>query len=229
AIGITQLAFMLGSGMLHSFYFILLDKGYQVGDLSIVYPLARGTGPLISTLVAIVYLGERPSLVALAGALLIGVGVFTLTGNPAKLKEPEARKPVLFALLCGTAIASYTIWDKLAVSTYRIPPLIEDWAPNVVRVLLLTPYAVRNWGRVTEEWQIHKAEAIGVAALCPLSYILVLTAMAFSPVSYIAPARESSILIGTVMGTRLLSEGNVRAKLLGASAIVLGIVALSAG
>lgn len=74
-IGITQLAFMLGSGVLHSFYFILLDKGYQVGDLSIVYPLARGTGPLVSTLVAIIYLGERPSLVALAGALLIGVGV----------------------------------------------------------------------------------------------------------------------------------------------------------
>jgi len=79
------------------------------------------------------------------------------------------------------------------------------------------------------EWRIHRFEAIGVALLVPLSYILVLTAMKFTPVSYVAPAREISILIGTAMGTRLLSEGDVQRRLAAAGAMVLGVVALAVG
>ena len=77
--------------------------------------------------------------------------------------------------------------------------------------------------------EIHRSEAIGVALLVPLSYILVLTAMQFTPVSYVAPAREISILIGTAMGTRLLAEGDVHRRLAAAGAMVLGVVALAVG
>ena len=79
------------------------------------------------------------------------------------------------------------------------------------------------------EWQTHRREAAGVALLAPLSYILVLTALAFTPVTYVAPAREISILIGTVMGARLLAEGDVQRRLAAASAMVLGVVALAVG
>jgi drug/metabolite transporter (DMT)-like permease len=228
-IGWHQFAFMLGTAVLHSLYFILLDKGYKIGDLSVIYPLARGTGPMISTIAAIVILGERPSLIALCGAAFIGLGIIIITGNPLKLKDPTARKSVLFAILCGIVIASYTVMDKVSVSTLLIPPLLLDWASNLGRVCLLTPYALKHWDKVKNQWAIHKVEAVGVAILCPLAYILVLTAMVFSPVSYIAPAREISILVGTIMGAKLLSEGNVKVRLTGASAMLVGLIALSIG
>lgn len=229
SIGLNQLAFMLGSAALHSLYFILLDRGYKIGDLSVIYPLARGTGPMISTIAAILLLGEHPSTIALGGAILIGLGIIVITGNPMKMKEPTARKPIIFAIVCGTVIAGYTLWDKVAVSTLLIPPLLLDWSANLGRVCLLTPYALKHWDDVKNQWSIHKIEALGVAALCPLAYILVLTAMVFSPVSYIAPAREISVLVGIIMGAKLLSEGNVKVRLAGASAMVIGLAALSIG
>ncbi|SHJ92719.1 EamA family transporter [Propionispora hippei] len=228
-IGWHQLGFMLGSAILHSLYFILLDKGYRFGDLSVIYPLARGTGPMLSTIAAMIVLGEQPSAVALAGTVLIGLGIVTITGNPFTLAEPAARKSIVFAILCGTMIAGYTLSDKLAVSTFLIPPLLLDWSANLGRVFLLTPYAFKNWAKVRDQWACHRIEAIGVAILCPLAYILVLTVMVFSPVSYIAPAREISILIGTVMGARLLSEGAIKIRIIGASAMIIGLGALSIG
>jgi uncharacterized membrane protein len=228
-IGWYQLAFMLGSATLHSLYFILLDKGYTIGDLSLIYPLARGTGPMISTIAAIVFLGEHPSPPALAGAALIGLGIVVITGNPMKMKDTAARKPMIFAILCGIVIAGYTVSDKLAVSTFFIPPLLLDWSANLGRVCILTPYALKNWGKVKGQWAIHKVEILGVAILCPLAYILVLSAMVFSPVSYIAPAREISILVGTLMGAKLLAEGNVKIRLTGAGAMVVGLAALAIG
>lgn len=228
-IGPVHLLLMLGSAVLHAAYFVLLDKGYQVGDLSVIYPLARGTGPLLSTITAICFLGESPSAVAIIGAVCIGLGIIVITGHPDKIQAPDARKPILFALLCGTAIAGYTVWDKIAVSSFLIPPVLLDWAANLGRALLLTPYALRNRDKVTEQWRLNKRNAFAVAALSPLAYILVLTAMVTSPVSYIAPAREISILIGSLMGAKLLSEGNTRTRLTGSVAMVSGMVMLALG
>jgi drug/metabolite transporter (DMT)-like permease len=123
----------------------------------------------------------------------------------------------------------YTLWDKLAVSTYLIPPLVLVWAIDAGRVLLLAPIALSKWGEVQRQWREQRKAIIAVGALCPLSYILVLTAMVTTPVSYIAPAREVSILIGTVMGTRWLLEGEARLRVPAALTIVAGIVALALG
>jgi drug/metabolite transporter (DMT)-like permease len=94
---------------------------------------------------------------------------------------------------------------------------------------LLTPLAVRRRGKVLAIWREHKIEALGVAVLSPLSYILVLTALVFTPVSYVAPAREISILIGAAMGATLLAEGDVRRRLVAATVMVLGFAALALG
>ncbi|HET9471326.1 MAG TPA: hypothetical protein VFO24_09500, partial [Usitatibacter sp.] len=108
-----HLVLMLGSGVIHTAYFLLLDRAYRSGgDLSIVYPLARATGPLLSILVAIVALGEHPGPLAIAGAMLIGASALVLTGNPFAWHRGDARHAVGFALLTGCTIASYTIWDK---------------------------------------------------------------------------------------------------------------------
>lgn len=228
-INLYQLGLILTSAILHSLYFILLDKGYRFGDLSVIYPLARGTGPLLSILTAIFFLGEQPTALALAGALCIGLGILVITGNPFSHQEAAARKSILYAILCGAAIAGYTVVDKIAVSNYLLPPLIMDWCTNLGRVMLLTPYSLKNWDKVKAEWTIHKKEAFGVAILSPLAYILVLTAMVFSPVSYIAPAREISILIGAILGAKLLAEGDFKIRLAGAATMLIGLIALSVG
>jgi drug/metabolite transporter (DMT)-like permease len=225
----VTIGLMAGSAALHTAYFVLLNQGYRAGDLSLVYPLARGTGPLLSSVAAIVFLGERPSAIALVGALLIVGGAAVLTTNLSQLRQSAARDAILYALVTGFFIAAYTLWDKQAVSHFRVAPLVLDWGANVGRALLLTPLAVKYSDQTVLEWREHKYEAIACAVLIPLAYILVLTAMQFTPVSYVAPAREISILIGTAMGARLLGEGDVRRRLAGACAMVLGVVGLAVG
>jgi drug/metabolite transporter (DMT)-like permease len=225
----VTIGMMAGSAALHTAYFVLLNQGYRAGDLSLVYPLARGTGPLLSSVAAIVLLGERPSVIAVVGALLIIGGVVILTINLSRFRETDTRDAVIYALVTGLFIAAYTIWDKQAVSHFDIAPMVLDWGANVGRVILLSPFAIKYSDQTIGEWREHKYEAIAVAILIPLSYILVLTAMRFTPVSYVAPAREISILIGTAMGTRLLAEGDAGRRLVAACAMVLGVVALAVG
>lgn len=228
-IGVVDLCFIVGSGSLHLGYFLLLQQGYRVGDLSLIYPLARGTGPTLSTIAAIAFLGERPSALAIGGALLVVASVFALTGGARIFRARDAGWVTSFGLLTGVVIAMYTLWDKHAVSTLLIPPIVLDWGSGFTRGLLLTPTALRNWDSVRSLWRGHRVEVLGVAVLAPLAYLLVLTALVPAPVSYIAPTREISILVGAYLGARLLNEGDTRRRMLAASGMVAGIAALALG
>jgi drug/metabolite transporter (DMT)-like permease len=228
-VGTREWTFVVGSGVLHLAYFLLLGQGYRVGDLSLVYPLARGLGPMLSTAAAVLLLGERPSWLALLGAALIGLGVFVLAGDPRRLRSSAAGTSVVFAVLTGIVIAGYTLWDKQAVSAVGMPPVLYFYLFTCVRAGLLTPYAMRQWPLVRVEARVHWKHALGIAVLSPASYILVLYALAVSPVSYVAPAREIGILLGAVMGSRWLAEGEASRRLAGAVAMVAGVVALAVG
>lgn len=219
--------FILGSTILHSVYFILLNRGYRVGNLSIIYPLARGTGPLFSTIIAIIFLKESASLVAIIGILLIILGIVSITGNPASIINSNKDSSLVYAFLCGLAIASYTIFDKIAVSKLMLPPILLDWLSNLGRVLLLTPYALGRKDKLKQLILHHKKGVLTVAILSPLSYILVLTAMVSIPVYYVAPIRELSILIGTFLGVKFLSEKLTKIKLVGICLMTIGIITLS--
>jgi len=226
-----HLALMFASGMTHTVYFLLLDRAYRSGgDLSIVYPLARATGPLLTIVVAILLLGERPGPAAIAGALLIGASALLLTGNPFSWHKSEARHAVGFALLTGCTIAAYTIWDKTAVAAWLIPPLVYDWGTNAFRCCVLLPLTSRrNPGAMALAWRDRRMTVVAIALLSPLSYILVLTAMVFTPVSLVAPAREVSILFAALMGAHFLREGDVGRRLVAAVGMALGIGGLALG
>jgi drug/metabolite transporter (DMT)-like permease len=227
-IGWTEMGFLAGSGFLHACYFTLLQTGYRVGDLSVVYPLARGTGPMLSGALAILVIGERPSALAIAGALLICGGVFVLGRVTSIHTGGDARAGILFGLATGVLIATYTLWDRHAVAVLAVPPLILDWSANAGRALILAPFAART-KQVRNVWRTYRREILVVAVISPMAYILVLIALQTSPVSYIAPAREVSILIGTLLGVRLLREGHLGPRLVGSGAIVAGLVALAVG
>lgn len=230
-LGVPALVGIAGSAILHLGYFALLQRGYRVGDFSVVYPLARSTGPALSSAGAILLFGERPSLLAGFGMALIIAGVFMLTarGGQAVAKAVNANWAIRYGLLTGVFIAAYTLWDARSVRVLGVPPLLLDWGSNVGRLLLLLPFA-GNWrDEIAVHWREHRLEVASVAVLGTFAYILVLTAMTFTPVSYVAPARETSILIGTLMGMRFLSEGGGARRIGAAVMMVAGLAALAFG
>jgi drug/metabolite transporter (DMT)-like permease len=224
---IWSFVFIIVSGLLELAYFLLLQRGYRVGDLSLVYPLARGTGPLLSTIFAILILQEHPTPLALFGAACIIGGVVFIAWRPQHVNDRRSRLALLYGVLTGCCIAGYTLWDKEAVTVGHLAPLVLYYGTVCLIVPALTPFALRHWQEVRFHWHTHRLEACGIAVLSTISYVLVLTALVFTPVSYIAPAREISVLFGALLGTKLLGEGDTRRRLLAAGIIVVGIVALA--
>lgn len=228
-IGAIGLLWMFVNAALNVAYGIFLLRGYRAGDLSVVYPLARGTGPVLALVGAILLFGERPTPLAIAGAFAIVAGVLALTGDPRKLRQRGVGVAVAYALLTGVTIAAYTLWDKRAVSVLLIPPIVYEWGANVFRAIILTPQALRGWAEVRTEWATNRTAALAVASLSPLAYMLVLTALAISPVSYVAPAREIGILFGVLMGARSLAEADIGRRSIAAVLMVGGVIALALG
>lgn len=232
AVDLTGLGFMGLSGVLHCGYSIFLQRAYRAGDFSLVYPLARGTGPLLSSLTAILLLGERPSVLALAGGALIIASIFFLAGGHHFLRGRHiaGTGPALFyGVGCGAFIAAYTVADRQAVVLALVPPLLLDWGGNVARTILFAPFALRRWPEVQAAWRNYKLECFAIAILGPLAYILVLWAMTFTPLTYIAPLREVSILFGTFVGAKVLKETDGARRLWAAGAMAAGVIALALG
>ncbi len=227
----AHLALMLASGVIHTAYYLLLDRAYRSGgDLSIVYPLARATGPLLTIAVAVTLLAERPHAIGLASALLIVASAIVLTGNPFALRRGPSRHAVGFALLTGCMISGYTVLDKASVSHWLIPPLLYDWGSMAFRSMVLVPWAhSRAPGSIAAAWRERRKTVVAIAVLSPLAYLLVLTAMVFTPVSLVAPAREVSILFAALMGAHLLREGDVARRVAAAIGMALGIAGLALG
>ena len=215
----------IASGAAHTVYFVLLQRGYATGDLSLVYPLARGTGPIWATAGAIAILGERPGPLALAGTAAIAVGVVLLLATRGISRGPA----LVYALLTGLLIGIYTVWDGHAVRGSNAEPLFYLLITNLTIVVALLPVAMRQRATVRLLWRDYRRVVVAVGLLAPFAYALVLFATRLSGVAYVAPAREASILIGAAIGTHYFSESGGRHRLAGAAAIVGGVIALALG
>jgi drug/metabolite transporter (DMT)-like permease len=229
--GLTLLTFtaIAVSTLIHLGYFLLLQTGYRKGDLSLVYPTARATGPLLSTTMAVLVLGESVTpQIAVGGAIII-FSVLMLTNRRGQIASEHAIASLGFGLGAGLLIGSYTVWDAWSVSVLLIPPLLLDYANAIARTVLLAPVAYRRWDRVIELWQTQRTGVFVIAIFSPMAYILVLYAMTFTPVIYVAPIRETSVLMGVLAGSLLLGEGHLRWRLTWAIVILFGVVLLAAG
>lgn len=210
-------------------YFIMLSGGYQVGELSVVYPLARGTGPLLATGSVILLLGEHPNALTITGAVLICLGVFLIATSGCRQSGGAPKSAILYGICTGLVIGSYTVWDGHSVSALATPVILQAWASDAARALYLAPYARRRSTRLLELWSLHRRDIVTVGILSSVSYMLVLTAMSFSPVSSIAPAREASILFGAIMGIVVLKEPLRPVRLVAAGIIVAGVIPVAIG
>lgn len=221
------------TALLHVGYAVVLQRGYALGDLSVVYPVARGTGPLLSVVAAVLLLGERPGLLGLLGAALVVAGVFVISTGRSPDVDPVAsrrarRAGVGYGLLTGVAIACYTLWDAYSVTTLAVPPLVYLGTGAVVQSLLLTPYAMADRGQVVQLWRAHRRQVLIVGLLSPVAYLLVLFALRIAPVSLVAPARELSIVLGGLAAWLVLAEARAVRRLVGSAVVLLGIIAIAA-
>lgn len=207
------------SGCFHLTYFLTLQRGYRVGDLSLVYPLARGTGPAVSVLAAIVIRHEHPPALALVGAGIVVAGLLSLARG-----HISGGTAIALALATGVVIACYTLWDKHAVDDLAVAGVTMSWGTELIRAIALTPYARRHRDEVA---RVPRRDAVAFAFLSPFAYILVLLALATTGVAFVAPAREVSIVVGVVLGRVVLHETVDRRRVVGAAIVAAGVVLLS--
>jgi len=217
---------LAATSVLHLLYSLSLQTGYRHSDLSVVYPIARGTGPLLSFIGAALLLGEVPTAQSIAGLVLIVGGILLVAGIVGHHRRAP-RIGVFYGLLTGALIAAYTLNDGWAVKVLLISPFLIDFTGNLFRMVVLAPRAWRDRASVALEARVYRKPIIIVSVLGPLGYILVLFAMRMAPVSHVAPARELSTLVGAWFGSRLLREDSGPWRIAGAALIVAGVIALA--
>jgi len=232
--GPREWAVLLASALVHVLYFTVLLTGYRKSDLTVVYPVARGSGPLLAAIGAVLLLGERPGAGGVAGILALCGGVWLIAGGPALWRhshDPALRRRALAGVRWGVAtgalIAGYTVLDGYAVKVLLIGPVLVDYVGNLLRVPILLPPALRDVAGLRGAWRGQWRHALVVATLGPLAYILVLYAVTMAPLSHVAPAREVSMLFAALLGGRLLGEGDRGLRIAGAVCIAAGVIALA--
>ncbi|MFC1491380.1 EamA family transporter [Nitrospinota bacterium] len=226
--------FILATGVLHSLYFYALGRAYRSGDLSRVYPLARGSAPVLVVGIAALFLGERISPTGGLAIFLVVSGILVSHFDPAgragwlsllREKESGAR----WALATGLVTAAYSVVDKAGVA--RVSPDVYIYFMFILTALFNLPLQLTR-GRasfaglpLSETRFLFRAAAAGFCMMG--AYGLVLFAMQLSKVSYVVAAREVSVIIGSALGVFVLKEGGARQKLAGASLVAAGLVLLA--
>lgn len=225
-------SFLLGVGVsavLHVGYMTVLQRGYREGNLSTVYATARGTGPFLSVIVAVLLLGERPSAVALVGvaAVIVGVVAIGLVDRAGADRRRGIDLGIVFGVLTGVAIAVYTIWDAFVVRTWNLSPVAFMVGTTLLQVPFYSFAVRRRWAAV---WALGRAQwrrILAFGILSPLSYILVLTAIQIAPVALVAPLREVSVVLVSLFGVFALREPRPWRRIGASVVVVVGIVLLA--
>lgn len=215
------------SAVLHLAYSLILQAGYDRAELGVVYPVARGTGPVLTMLFALLLLGERLTVVAMVGALLVVAGILVVTGNPFRSGSRHQLPGLIWGTATGATIASYTLWDSYSITSLHLAPVEYYAGTLLLQSLILTPVALRQRHGMQAAICTDAIPILIVAVWSPLAYILVLTAMLSAPVALVAPLREASIVIGSLLACRLFGEGHLVRRIVGAVVVLAGIAAIS--
>ena len=221
------------SAPIHVIYGQVLQIGYKKSDYSIVYPTARGTGPLITVLCAVLILGDRPSFWGWIGIVLILASIVLLAMPHKRDKQTQdlrIRAGIFWGFLTGCFIAGYSFCDAWAVQQETgLTPLSFYFPSIAVRAIVFAPFIMMhaNWKAESKEIlttpRLQKALAV-VTVGSPLAYILVLYAMTIAPLAYVAPSREVGMMIGVVLGGSLLRERLSVTRLAGVIGMTLGVI-----
>ena len=180
---------------------------------------------MLATAGAVVVLAERPSALALAGGAVV-VGAILWLGRP---RGPRRRAGNRLGAPHRPDHRGLHALGQARGGRLDASPVVYFWATEIGVALALSPFVLSRPDVARRAWRVDRRPALGVALLSGFAYILVLYALTLAAVSYVAPAREISVLVGTALGVGVLREGDPRRRLACAAAIVVGILALPAG
>ncbi|MCU6711403.1 DMT family transporter [Paenibacillus sp. J5C_2022] len=228
---LTGITVLLGSIALHGLYSILLAKTYSIGDLSQVYPIMRGTSPLLVPLLGVTLLGERLSAMGWLGVALIVLGIVFLSNVSLGVKKssaesaaplPQAQAPLL-ALAVGICIAGYIVVDKVALQ--YVSPAVLIVITHIGNLLALTLAAFRGDGVRAEVKSSWRSMLLG-GIIAPGGYLLFLFALSLAPVAQLAPMREIGTVFGTILGVFILREKQGARRMVTSLLITAGVIVL---
>lgn len=225
--------FILGTASIHVLYFTFLSRAYAAGDLSLVYPIARGMGPMLAPAMGVLLLKERIAPLAMVGIAAVVVGIYTVhwAGRLRQLRTDPLgilkQKGTRYAILTGLVIAAYSVWDKQGVK--YVHPLFYMYMLHLGAMLGYGPLVLRTVGlqALRVEWRANAWRTVLAGLLTFLAYVMVLTALQTTRVSYVSPAREVGIAFAVLLGIVVLKEPFGRGRLLGAAFILAGLVLIA--
>lgn len=213
--------YMLATALIHTAYFALLAGGYKHGELSTVYPLARGTGVAGTALVAGTLLDERISVVGALGIVVVCLGILVLCLQN-RHGQAHARSWLL-AVLVGVTITGYSVVDKLGVGL--VSPVVYVAGLASGTAMFLAPLVLVKYREECQvAWRDHKGASFWIGLGSMGTYLLILIAFRQANVSYIVAVRELSIAVAVALGVAVLKEPMTRQKAISAVAILIGVI-----
>jgi drug/metabolite transporter (DMT)-like permease len=215
---------LLASVLVHGLYPFFVAAAYRRGDLSVVFPVARGVSPLGVAVLAVLFGREAAGAAQLAGMVLIAAGVLSIALDPLRLRRAWAASALAFAAATGVVVAGYTYLDAVGLrkadtaTSYIVWLLVADgaWSTGLIALVRrkrLTAYVTAHWRRGS-----------AAAALGLLNFGMALYALALGPIVEIAALRETSVVFAAFLGSRVLGEGFARRRMAAAALVLAGIV-----
>jgi len=215
---------LLASVVIHLVYFASLIESYRTGDLGQVYPIARGSAPLMTAAVTSIFVGEKLSALGWAGIAALVGGVLLLSARGARHLAEIDRRAIGFALFTALTICAYSVVDGIGARLSANPNGYSVWLFVGIAVVMV-PYALYRDGRdVIPAMQRFWLRGFAGGALQVLSYGIAIWAMTVAPIAIVATLRETSVLFGAVIAVVVLKEPLRAVRIVAACLIVCGLV-----
>ena len=217
------LAFLAVSLVVHFAYYVALAEAYRHGDLGQIYPIARGTAPLITAVTAYAVFGERMSPAGIAGVLAIAGGVLLLSFRGGRAGQSFNRRAAGYGALTALTIAAYTIVDAKGGRAGESPwPYI--WSLFLGEGILMLAFGMWRWGwtSLVEAVRDNTMTTFGGGALSTGAYAIAIWAMSVAPVGLVAALRETSVLFAAIIGVVLLREPLLPVRVLAGAIVAIG-------
>lgn len=213
------MVFGVSSGVIHAVYWWALARMYGAGDISLAYPIARGSGVMGAAIGGFFLFGDPMPPVAWVGVILVTMGIFLLGSGRGRVDLGA----ILRSLLTGATIIAYALIDDRGVQIMH--PVTYMLTQTVVAVAVLGAFGARRFSRrVASEYMENRSAAWVIGIGSPVTYIIVLFAMTLAPVGYVFAVREMAVVIGAVLGVLILKERMTPMRAVGIGCAVAGVL-----
>jgi uncharacterized membrane protein len=226
SVSMRALGYMIATGVIHAVYFFFLSRAYGQGEITRIYPIARGSGVGGTAVFAKILLKEEISLLGAVGIGLIFFGIIAM-GSPA-FRPGEDAPGFKLALCVGASIVAYSLIDKVGVG--KVNPVLYIWAMFFIAAIILWPLvAWLHRGKILKTGKKYFRAVLAIGAGSMGTYLMILFAFTVGRVSYVVAIREFAVVIGALFGTVFLKEKLTRSKVLAVITITMGLVCVKAG